>query len=369
MIKIFLSLVIILLTISSLNGAIIHEFGNIINRADRIKRAVYKKNTGLYREFSKNSAKDMVILADFFEVGRRMNSFAFLYKQTRTIQEIAVATQLDKLHYDLIIFTDIFTDSVYYILQEKNNKETYGWGTYIFNPEYTYDVLIECPHPLFDWGSTIIGINIFQKTNSKAFFMAGAHRNANGKKKGNLYGNSDAAHRKLSVFQAMHIAWTDSKTSTYQIHGYKSGKYNDLFPQTTDFVLSSSKGDVTKEVLVLNSSLKKIAKENNFIIHSQVANELPAFSYTNITVNRKSPFSVIENNEDIVYDGESFNELAGNDNRQGKYSNTYAKSPFVHVEIGSNLRRLISISSNIEFIVISSFERAIYTTAFKRIPY
>jgi hypothetical protein len=357
-------LFIILLTCLPLRGALIREFGRIGKEFDRRKRTVLKKNTGQYRELSKNSTEDILILAKFYEVGKIINSFVFLHGDSRKMLESIAASQLDKLNYDFVIFKDILTDTVYYILREKLNNDIYGWGTYIFNPEYTYDVLIECPHPLFDWYSADIGINIFCRSNSKAFFMAGAHRFANSKKKGNLYGNSDAAHLKLSVFQAMHIAWCGSHTSTYQIHGFKSGKYDDEFPTDTDIVISSSDGVVTKEALILNKSFKKLSKENNFLLHSHVANELPRLSYANIAVNKKSLVS--DNEKGRICDGERFRNLAAKDNRQGKYSNTYALSPFVHIEIGSDLRYLISVSPNIENIIISAVEKTIFATAYSR---
>ena len=363
----FLYLFIILIACLPLHGALVHEFGSLTKEIDQRIRTVFKKNTNQYREFSKDNTDDLLILAKFYEIGKRINSFAFLYKDTRRIQESIIASQLDELNYDFVIFKDIFTDSVYYILREKIDNNIYGWGTYVFNPEYTYDVLIECPHPKYDWSSAVIGIKTFCGSNSKAFFIAGAHRFANGKKKGNLYGNADVGHLKLSVFQAMHIALCDPHTSTYQIHGFASGKYDDEFPANTDIVISSSNDIVTKEALVLDKTLKQLSNENNFLLHPHVANKLPKLSLPNIAVNKKNLYS--DNEKEIVSDGNSFRNLAAKDNRQGKYCNTYTLSPFVHIEVGSDLRKLASISRKIENIIVSAIEKTIYTTAFSRTTY
>ena len=170
--------------IFSLNGALVRETGNIIKEIEIRKRVVFKKNREKYREFSKDNKEDMVILVDFFDIGIRINTLAYLQKDLRKIQEDIVALKLDKLNYDFVVFTDTFTDSVYYELREKITTDPHGWGSYIFNPEYTYDVLIECPHPKFDRYSTDVGIRVFRGSDSKAFFMAGAHRFADSKKRG-----------------------------------------------------------------------------------------------------------------------------------------------------------------------------------------
>ena len=153
------------------------------------------------------------------------------------------------------------------------------------------------------------------------------------------------AHLKLTVFQILHVAWCGQQTSTYQIHGFSSSKYDDIFPQLTDIVISSAEGKVTKEVFILNRLFKKLGNKNNIPVHSYVANDLPKLSYANIVVNKKS--LLIDNSNGIVVDSDILNGLVAKDNRQGKYSVIYTHAPFVHIELGSNLRSMGAVFSRI----------------------
>ena len=57
------------------------------------------------------------------------------------------------------------------------------------------------------------------------------------------------------------------------------------------------------------------------------------------------------------------------DNRQGKYSVTYTHAPFVHIELGSNLRSMGAVFPRIAQVVVLAIEQTICATAYKRVTH
>ncbi len=353
-----------LIIILPVNAKVIYEHGSIIEEIEMQKNLTLKKHTEQYKELSLKKTKDVIILADFFNIGTETKKLPFLQKNTVNLKIQFIAAKLDKLNYDFIIFKDVTTDQIYYELREKINKQKHGWGTYIFNPEYAYNTLIECPHPRYDKLTWKIGAYIFSESNSKGFLLSGAHRFTNKRKKGNLYGNSDVAHIKRSVFQVMHIAWCSKQTSTYQIHGFSSKKYKNHFSERTDVVISSGEGIVTKEIFILNKYFRTLGKKYNNSIHCHVASESSKYSLINITVNRNN--LILQNTDEKISGTKTLNKLAATDNRQGKYCIHYIKSPFIHIEVSSDLRFLSNIHPSLGRITIDSIVKTIKTTANKR---
>jgi hypothetical protein len=363
LLKITIIITVAIISCSSYS-ALIYETGSLADEIKLQKHLVFKKHTEQFDEFTKDSPEDILIMSDFFNAGVKIRSLQYLSKIAANFKMDEIAAILDKSNYDFVVFRDTLNNSTFYVLREKINRQTHGWGTYIYNPNYVYDALIECPHPIFDKGSWFIGMKIFLRSNTKAFLLSGAHRFTNQKKKGNLYGSSDTAHIKRSVFQIMHIAWCNPQTSTYQIHGFSSKKYKKIFPETTDVVLSSGKGEITKEVFILNKYLKKLSLKNTTPINSHVANGYNQFTYHNITVNRNSLLSI--NKSGMVSDSKAFRTLAATDNRQGKYSVHHTKSPFIHIELSSHLRFLESIRPDIAEIIVGAIVETIKMTAYRR---
>lgn len=76
------------------------------------------------------------------------------------------------LDYELVEFTDDQGD-VYFMLR---NAGANYWGTYIFNPYYCNRLVIQVPHPVFDFRTNKEGIHVFREIKAMFFQMSGAHR-------------------------------------------------------------------------------------------------------------------------------------------------------------------------------------------------
>lgn len=219
------------------------------------------------------------------------------------------------LDYELVEFTDSNTNQVYHLLREElvNGSPTRGWGTYVLNPNFTTDVLLEAPHPIHDLHSEDVAIRAFLTGGARGFLMAGAHRSANG------FNTADVAHIEASIFHHVHIAWTGGgDTQAWQIHGFDFDGHADEFPVGTDVVLSSGDGGVSAEVLDIDS---------RFDAHdypSYAYNALPANDPLNVAVNGNEP-------------GVSFSSLGGTTNVQGIHTRSLG-GRFVHVELEQDIR-------------------------------
>jgi hypothetical protein len=106
-------------------------------------------------------------------------------------------------------FTD---DKLYCLFMEvgdaNNNGVTdKGWDTFIVNMAGpTREIIHQSPHTAYDIGTEVQAVEVFKATNSRAFMMAGSHRNAltsagtcQGDDGG--YTDSDAAHAVENTFQ------------------------------------------------------------------------------------------------------------------------------------------------------------------------
>ncbi|NOY36190.1 MAG: T9SS type A sorting domain-containing protein [Chlorobi bacterium] len=141
------------------------------------------------------------------------------------------ATQADALDYELIEFTD--GQSKYYILEKKLTGNNF-WGTYIFNPEACRKVVVQCPHPSYDYNTGKEGIYVFQQSDAFFYFVSGTHRCNSGSYSpcsgtttvctgsSESYRISDPAHNTNSIFQATSEALKayDSTLVFIQLHGF-----------------------------------------------------------------------------------------------------------------------------------------------------
>ncbi len=84
---------------------------------------------------------------------------------------------LDALNYDLGVLNDDSGKS-YWVAQERPTGFR-GLGTYIVDSNYTRNVVVEVPHPLWDTNTPEEGSDIFQGLGARALFIAGTHRCAN----------------------------------------------------------------------------------------------------------------------------------------------------------------------------------------------
>jgi hypothetical protein len=84
---------------------------------------------------------------------------------------------LDAVNYDLRSLNDDSGKS-YWVAQERSSGFR-GLGTYIVDSNYTRNVVVEVPHPLWDRNTPEEGVDILQGLGARGLFIAGTHRCAN----------------------------------------------------------------------------------------------------------------------------------------------------------------------------------------------
>ena len=145
--------------------------------------------------------------------------------------------------YQVVQFTDTFSESQQYIMLREITPVIAGWGTYVFRQDKNASPLvIEVPHPIADWNTEIEGVEIFRKVNARALLVAGAHRCAN-----NVYSPctgttiacgqvepyriSDVNHTAQNVFHATHqiVAGCQDDLVALQLHGNSVSNCPDVF--------------------------------------------------------------------------------------------------------------------------------------------
>ena len=183
----------------------------------------------------------------------------FLDGNLREVQSI-IDTEFP--FYRLLRYKDTgIDDRIYYVLEE-NLPVRKGWGTYVLNPNQKRAICVQSPHPLYDINTPIEAAEIFRRSGSLFFMLAGTHRCANseptqcdGTFRGcgeDRYPVSDMAHFVTSVFQVTHEAVSEYEDQIYSlsIHGHNR-------PECEDIFLSSGLSDGSKQILFdLKSNLK-----------------------------------------------------------------------------------------------------------------
>jgi hypothetical protein len=128
------------------------------------------------------------------------------------------ATDADGFGYTLYAFTDNtgMEDKLYYLLEEDSPQSHY-WGTYVFNPAACRsELIIQSPHPKFDFNTGKQGIHVMHEVDARAFMMSGTHRCnhdnttlcsgttqvCNDMEVDEKFRTSDLAHSDNSIFQA-----------------------------------------------------------------------------------------------------------------------------------------------------------------------
>jgi len=84
---------------------------------------------------------------------------------------------LDGVYYDLFVLNDDSGKS--YLVAQERASPFRGQGTYIVDPQYARNVIVEVPHPLWDVNTPEEGVAILQGVEARALFIAGTHRCAN----------------------------------------------------------------------------------------------------------------------------------------------------------------------------------------------
>lgn len=98
-----------------------------------------------------------------------------------------IRARLDAVHsaaliqgYQLQLIVDEITgEQVVALLENAQDDQLKGWGTYLFRPSLADSVGVEIPRPLYEIGSFNFGASLFKRPRSSVLLVAGAHPRAN----------------------------------------------------------------------------------------------------------------------------------------------------------------------------------------------
>jgi len=193
-----------------------------------------------------------------------------------------------RVRYEVVNYTDTDSESYHYVLREKSSRVR-GYGIFIFNPVQSSNVIVEVPHPGTDVQTGTVGIRIYSDSRPRAFLMAGARRDAGAQ--------ADVARNVKSFFEAVHETLVSSKSIVVQVHGFSQSNRVG-YPEV---VISTGSAIVSSWAQALRNAFVSVGFEVG------------------------------------IYDGSSWDDLAGTTNVQGKYVNLIGAS-FLHVELSLKLR-------------------------------
>lgn len=139
------------------------------------------------------------------------------------------------LDYRIVEFVDTTTspDATYYLLE--NTGSNY-WGSVAFNPSYCRPLVIQSPHPGYDFRTGQQGAYVFRETESYVFCISGTHRCNNASFStcagtttvcggSSAFRISDQPHVVNSTFQTTTDTLFNRYSNTYfiQLHGFTMG--------------------------------------------------------------------------------------------------------------------------------------------------
>ncbi len=141
---------------------------------------------------------------------------------------------LGKHHYSLTELTDGKTGATYDMLKE-NHPAHKGWGTFIFNRNFTKRLNIEVDHPADDANTLTIAVDLFRHSHAAWLLIAGT-----GKRAGDENGSADVARARKSIFQLFHEGLTDPTYMSLSLHGYSKKFYQSPI-SGADVIISNGK--------------------------------------------------------------------------------------------------------------------------------
>jgi hypothetical protein len=223
----------------------------------------------------------------------QLTAFAAIITDLKNQNYASIQSQLSPYEYQFIKYHDISSNDTVYILKE-NIPVHRGWGTYMFNPKASQNLVIQSPHPVWDTKSWRLAAMTFLALDAQWFFMAGTHRYAN------TDSSSDMAHVTRSVFHRAHQ--TVAADRAIQIHGFNND--DPSYSGYPDIVISSGNVYPPNILFTLKSNL-----------------ESKGFTAGVYSLSTQS----------------SLSQLAATTNKQGQWSNANGKS-FVHIEFDTPIR-------------------------------
>ena len=245
------------------------------------------------------------------------------------------------LNYEVVVVND--GPDVYHGLTEKlvGGEQAMGWGSYFVRQGVTRNVVLQAVHPLADINTPAVAAQAFVDSQAQGFFMAGAHRHANG------LGTADTAHLEESILLEAHQSFTQNGSSAWQVHGFDIENHTD-FPANTDAVLSSGTGSVTEILFALDEAIDTLGSSWK----SHVFNTLDVDDPRNGAVNEE-------------VDGSVFSALAATTNVQQQFS-TAEGVPFVHIELEQSFR--IDGGEESRLLAANAISQAIIATTPLAVP-
>jgi hypothetical protein len=233
-------------------------------------------------------------------------------------------TGLNALNYDLNTLNDASGKS--YLVAQERSAGFRGLGTYIVDSNYTRNVIVEVPHPLWDTNTPEEGFYVFQGLDARALFIAGTHRCANPDTPSACSGTTTSCNTgsiPVRISDAPHF------TGNFMYAGHGAGLQLD--PQPISLNLH---GNSSEPVDVTLSDGTRIPGSDTDLVH-RLRNALAARSVSVGSCN-------------FPDDGLTAQNLCGTTNVQGRLSNgspetcgtnaTTASGLFLHIEQHLNVR-------------------------------
>jgi hypothetical protein len=146
----------------------------------------------------------------------QMTAFGGIFTSLNNYNYSTIQSILSQYGYTFYKYINTPTGDTLYLFKE-NYPIKKGWGTFILNPKAVTHLAIECPHPLWDTNSEILGIKVFIQTKARWYMLAGTHRYANSDE------SSDPAHVTQCMFYKAHTTLVPD--TAVQIHGFDKSSY------------------------------------------------------------------------------------------------------------------------------------------------
>lgn len=162
-----------------------------------------------------------------------INDFGLVFQYMKNGQHELIQPILDQYGYVFLRFNHTAENPDTFYLIYEPAPITRGWGMYVLRPNYSKNVHVQVPHPLFDTNTPQVGARSFVRHRMRYYSIAGAHRFANGEQGTNPV--SDVARNHPSIFQRVHQVWSDAQV--LQLHGFNDS--NSIYDGYPDVVISN----------------------------------------------------------------------------------------------------------------------------------